>query len=154
VKPRLVVPLVAICAALAVAGCGSSKKSTSTGAGNTAPATSTQSSTPSTTSTTPAKGGGGGASTVKLSADPSGALKFDKSTLTAKAGKVTLDMANPSPVSHAIGVKGNGVTQAGQAVGQGSNSTVTVTLKPGKYTFYCPVDGHQAAGMKGTLTVK
>ena len=27
-------------------------------------------------------------------------------------------------------------------------------LKPGKYSFYCPVPGHEAAGMKGTLIVK
>jgi uncharacterized cupredoxin-like copper-binding protein len=57
-------------------------------------------------------------------------------------------------VQHAIGVRGNGVDQKGAAVGQGSDSKITVTLKPGKYTFYCPVDGHEAAGMKGTLTVK
>ena len=30
---------------------------------------------------------------------------------------------------------------------------MTANLKPGKYEFYCPVDGHKAAGMKGTLTV-
>jgi plastocyanin len=154
VKPRIVVLLVLVCAALAAAGCGSSNKSNSTGAANTTPPASSTP-TPTAPSTTPKKtAGGGGASTVKLSADPGGMLKFDTSSLTAKAGKVTLDMANPSPVSHAIGVKGNGVTQQGQTVGQGSNSTVTVTLKPGKYTFYCPVDGHEAAGMKGTLTVK
>ena len=47
-----------------------------------------------------------------------------------------------------------GVDQDGQTVGQGGTSTVTVTLKPGRYEFYCPVDGHKDAGMKGTLTVK
>jgi len=29
----------------------------------------------------------------------------------------------------------------------------TVNAKAGTYEFYCPVDGHKAAGMKGTLTV-
>jgi uncharacterized cupredoxin-like copper-binding protein len=30
---------------------------------------------------------------------------------------------------------------------------VSLTLKPGTYTFYCPVAGHRAAGMEGTLEV-
>jgi uncharacterized cupredoxin-like copper-binding protein len=29
-----------------------------------------------------------------------------------------------------------------------------VTLKPGKYQFYCTVTGHREGGMEGTLTVK
>jgi uncharacterized cupredoxin-like copper-binding protein len=45
------------------------------------------------------------------------------------------------------------VDKDGPTVGMGSTSTVTVTLKPGKYTFYCPVPGHKAGGMMGTLTV-
>ena len=47
---------------------------------------------------TPAPSGGGG-STIAIAADPSGALKFDKTTLTAKAGKVTIDFDNPSAAS-------------------------------------------------------
>jgi uncharacterized cupredoxin-like copper-binding protein len=42
----------------------------------------------------------------------------------------------------------------GPVVSNGGISTVTAALKPGTYTFYCSVDGHEAAGMKGTLTVK
>jgi uncharacterized cupredoxin-like copper-binding protein len=136
----------ALVAALAVAGCGSSSKS------------STQSSTPApsnTATTSPSSTSSGAASgTLKLSADPSGQLKFDKSSLTAKAGNVTLDMSNPSPIPHGVAVQGNGVDKDGKIVNQNGSSTVTVKLKPGKYTFYCPVPGHKQAGMQGTLTVQ
>jgi uncharacterized cupredoxin-like copper-binding protein len=133
-----------------VAGCGSSNKSDTSGGGGGAAPTTTQAQT--TTTPAPAKGGGG--STLKLSADPGGNLKFDKSSLSAKAGKVTLAMSNPASVPHAIAVKGSGVTKAGDTVGNGGTSTISVDLKPGKYEFYCPVPGHEQAGMKGTLTVK
>ena len=46
------------------------------------------------------------------------------------------------------------LAEKGKTAGQGATSTITVALKPGKYTFYCPVDAHKQAGMKGTLTVK
>ena len=98
-------------------------------------------------------GGGGGGETLKLAADPSGALKFDKTSLTAKAGNVTVDMDNPSNVPHAIEVEGNGVEEEGEVVEKGGLSTVTADLEPGEYEFYCPVGNHEAAGMKGTLTV-
>jgi plastocyanin len=136
----------------AVAGCGGSSKKNNA-------------STTATTSTTGTKPAGGGATTLHLDADPSGALKFigpdgaelgtgAKNGLKAKAGRVTLQMANPSTVDHAIGVKGNGVQQVGSTVGKDGLSTVTAKLKSGKYEFYCPVDGHESAGMKGTLTVR
>ena len=132
----------------AVAGCGGGNDN------NSSSTTATTSTTDTTTTPATSKPSGGGASTLKVDADPSGALKFTKSTLSAKAGKVTIAMDNPSPVEHAVGVKGNGVKQDGNPVGKGGASTVTANLKPGKYEFYCPVDGHEQAGMKGTLTVK
>jgi uncharacterized cupredoxin-like copper-binding protein len=36
----------------------------------------------------------------------------------------------------------------------GSRTSKTIDLKAGTYTFYCSVDGHRQAGMKGTLTVR
>jgi uncharacterized cupredoxin-like copper-binding protein len=93
------------------------------------------------------------AATLKLSADKSGKLKFNTKSLTAKHGTVTLKMANPSSLPHSVGVKGKGVDKKGKTVNKGGTSTVTVKLTKGKYTFYCPVDGHAAAGMKGTLTI-
>jgi plastocyanin len=97
-------------------------------------------------------GGGGGATKLKLTADPGGALKFDKTELTAKPGKVTITMDNPSDVPHAVEVEGNGVEEETKTLTNGT-ADVTVDLKAGKYEFYCPVDGHKAGGMEGTLTV-
>ena len=135
--------LLAVTAVLALAGCGGSdEKSTS----------SSSSKATSTPTATQAASSGGGGETLKLAADKS-ALKFDKSSLTAKAGKVTLEMANPSQIPHAVAIKGNGVDVDGKTVGNGETSTASTDLKPGTYTFYCPVPGHEAAGMKGTLTV-
>jgi plastocyanin len=91
---------------------------------------------------------------VHIDADPNGQLKFLAASASATAGKVTLRMKNASSVPHDIAVRGAGVSQVGQVVSGGGTSTVSTSLKPGTYTFYCSVDGHEAAGMKGTLTVK
>jgi len=91
---------------------------------------------------------------LEIDADPTGQLKFLASSASAKTGKVTLRMKNASSVPHDIAVKGGGVNQIGAVVSGGGVSSVNVSLPPGTYTFYCSVDGHEAAGMKGTLTVK
>jgi plastocyanin len=140
---RLLMMLFVVAAVPFAAGCGGDNDDES----STTPATTT-----STTNTTPAAGGA--TTNLKLSADPSGALKFDKSKLSAKAGKVTITMDNPSSVQHAVSIEGNGVDEDGKTVEKGGVSTVTASLKPGTYEFYCPVTGHEEAGMKGTLTVK
>jgi uncharacterized cupredoxin-like copper-binding protein len=130
---------------LVVAGCGGggSKSSSSS-----APAASTP------VTSAPSQSAGGGGQSLSLQADPSGNLRFNKKTLSAKAGKVTIVMKNPSPLSHNVSIQGPGVNQMGQTVATGGTSTVSATLKPGKYTFYCSVPGHRQAGMFGTLTVK
>jgi plastocyanin len=81
-------------------------------------------------------------------------LAFNKKTLRAKHGTVTIAMSNPSSTKHAVAIQGHGINIKGKTVGKGKTSTVTVKgLKKGTYTFYCPVDGHKAAGMKGKLIV-
>jgi plastocyanin len=151
-KTKLTTSLLALAlAALAFAGCGGdNNEKGSTGAASNTPSKSTDTSTA--TTETQASGGGKGEQ-LKVDADPT-QLKFDKSTLSAKAGTVTLVMDNPSSLPHAIAVEGNGVDKDGQTVMKGGMSTVTADLKAGTYTFYCPVDGHRQAGMEGKLTVK
>jgi plastocyanin len=139
----VVIPL----ALIAIAGCGGDNGSSDNGSKTAASSTTATATT--TTGTTSSQ-----ATVLKLDADPSGALMFTKTTLAAPAGKVTIAMNNPSSLQHDVAIEGNGVDKSGQVVGQGGTSTVTADLKPGKYTYYCSVDGHEQAGMKGTLTVK
>ena len=109
----------------------------------------------SSSSTTPAATGGGGAgggSTVKISADPSGALKYEQTDVSATAGSITIDFTNMSSLPHDVTIEGNGASGATDQITDSTTST-TVDLDPGTYTFFCSVDGHRAAGMEGTLTV-
>jgi len=109
----------------------------------------------SSSSTTPAATGGGGAgggSTVKISADPSGALKYEQTDVSATAGSITIDFTNMSSLPHDVTIEGNGASGATDQITDSTTST-TVDLEPGTYTFFCSVDGHRAAGMEGTLTV-
>jgi plastocyanin len=92
--------------------------------------------------------------TVEIDADPTGQLKFLASSATAQPGRVLIRMKNKSTTPHDIAITGGGLNQIGPVVSNGGDSTVTASLKPGKYTFYCSVPGHRAAGMVGTLTVK
>jgi plastocyanin len=148
-RPTTAALALAATAVLAVAGCGSSSsKSTSS--------ESTPATTPATqTSTAPAAGGGASQTLLSLAANPEGQLKYDKSTLAAKAGKVSIAFANSSPVAHNVTIESSSGESAGATpTFQGGAKTLSVTLKAGTYKFYCSVPGHRQAGMEGTLTVK
>lgn len=92
-------------------------------------------------------------SVLEISTAPGAALKFSTRSLKAKAGVVTIVMRNRSFLPHDIAIKGHGVNAKGRTVPKGGTSTVTARLKAGRYEFYCSVPGHEAAGMKGTLTI-
>ena len=133
---RRALPLLLVLAAsvLAVSACGGGSESSST--------------TPAATG----GGGGGGGSTVQISADPSGALKFEQTDVSATAGSITIDFTNMSSLPHDVRIEGNGASGGTDQITDSSTSA-TVDLEPGTYTFFCSVDGHRAAGMEGTLTV-
>ena len=126
------ISLVALGAAgVLAAGCGSSS-STTTAATTTAATT-----------------------TVAVSASPS-ALAFDKTAITVSAGKVTFDFNNPAALQHNFSIRAadGSVVGASETVTSKAAAPFTVNLKAGTYSFFCSVPGHEAAGMKGTLTVK
>ena len=130
---------------LAACGSDSSSSSTSTSAETSA----------STASTTASGGSGGSGGTVKISADPSGALAFTQTKLTAPAGTDTIDFDNASSTGHNVEIEDSkGEDVAGTDTITAGKTSTTADLQPGTYTFYCSIPGHREAGMEGTITVK
>jgi uncharacterized cupredoxin-like copper-binding protein len=101
----------------------------------------------------PSSPAAGATSTLKLAANPAGQLAYDTKQLSAKAGIVTIDMTNMAPLEHDVAVAEGGKILGQTPVFTGGSKTLTLTLKPGTYTFFCTVPGHRQAGMEGTLTV-
>jgi plastocyanin len=112
--------------------------------------------TPTATTGTPAPPSSPAAkttTTLKLAANPEGQLSYNTKQLTAKAGPVTITMANMSPVEHNVTIAQGSTVLGATPTFQGGSRSITLKLKPGTYTFYCSVPGHRQAGMEGTLTV-
>jgi plastocyanin len=122
-------------------------------------------------STTAASGGEGaaieagekpnGAPVLKFEADPdnapdsTGHLAFTSSEETAKAGKVTIELVNPTMLTHDVLIESaNGKEVAKTGLIYDGTYTMNIELEPGTYTYYCSIPGHREAGMEGTLTVQ
>jgi len=93
------------------------------------------------------------ASTVALEANPGGQLSYNTNKLSAKAGKVTIEMTNMSPLEHNVTIAQGSKVLGATPTFTGGKKSLTLTLAPGTYTFYCSVPGHRQAGMEGVLTV-
>lgn len=147
---KKLVPLFALLlAALALAACGGGSDTTGE---ESAPAPET---TQEAEGEKEAEGGTAGSAAVDIEADPSGQLAFTSDSATAKAGKVTVNFTNTSPVPHDVRIESSsGEELGGTEVISESSESATVDLKPGEYTYFCSIPGHRQAGMEGTLTVK
>jgi plastocyanin len=136
----------------ALSGCGSSSSTTSSSAST--PTTAATPTASSAATSTPAAATGAG-STLSLAANTEGQLKYNTTSLTAKAGSVKIDFTNGAPLAHNVTIASSSGTVVGATpTFQGGSKTLSVNLKPGTYKFYCTVPGHRMAGMEGTLTVQ
>jgi plastocyanin len=96
-------------------------------------------------------GGGGGGGTVQITT--SSGIAYDESSVEASAGSVSIDYTNDSGLPHNVTLEGGGADgEATDTITEGDTS-LTVDLEAGEYTFYCSVDGHREQGMEGTLVV-
>ncbi len=98
---------------------------------------------------------------LAIAANPQGQLAYSPAKAEGTPGAVTLTMTNMSGVMHNVAIEAgeNGATAKGPKIAASSfiskgETSIKLNLKPGKYTYFCEVPGHRAAGMYGTLTVK
>ncbi len=66
---------------------------------------------------------------------------------------MTFEAVNDGATDHALEIEGNGDEEATETIGAGESATVTLDLKPGTYTMYCPIGNHRELGMEGKITV-
>ncbi|MDA1096878.1 MAG: cupredoxin domain-containing protein [Chloroflexi bacterium] len=106
-------------------------------------------------------GGGSGSGTGTGSGTGGGAalsieahdLSFTPVVLNASVGQtVNLTLSNKGAIDHDVTIPGLNASTG--LVGAGASTVLTFTpTAAGTYPFFCSVLGHEAAGMKGTLTV-
>jgi len=97
------------------------------------------------------------------SAQPAGSIKvtltefkFDPSTISAPSGKVVFYLVNAGTTSHDMIIRdgSNNRVDGSELISAGDSIVFTVNNIPaGTYTIFCDQSGHEASGMKGTLTI-
>jgi nitrite reductase (NO-forming) len=93
--------------------------------------------------------GGGNSVTIDMTE-----MKFTPSTFTVKSGeKVTVKLENKGSVLHDFSIDSLNVKQDVQP-GKSETVSFTAPSSAGDVVFYCNQPGHEAAGMKGTMTVQ
>jgi nitrite reductase (NO-forming) len=100
---------------------------------------------------TSSSSGSGGSNSVTIDMTE---MKFTPNTFTVKAGeKVTVKLENKGTVLHDFSIDSLKIQQNVQP---GKTETVSFTApsSAGDVVFYCNQPGHEAAGMKGTMTVQ
>ena len=83
-------------------------------------------------------------------------FKFDPSSISAPSGKVVFFLVNAGTTSHDLIIRdsSNNRVNGSELVSAGDSIVFTVESIPaGTYTIFCDQSGHEASGMKGTLTI-
>lgn len=103
---------------------------------------------------------GGGGSSYKEPKGPAqttldikgGNFFFDPENAEAPAGIDTIKMDSENGL-HTLVFDDGKLPGFKLEASSGESDQLKANLRPGKYTIYCDVPGHRAAGMEGTITV-
>jgi len=127
----------ALSVAIVAAGCGDGSSSSSTNPTTTAPIIV------------------GGFQVLKVIPVHETEFALDPSTIQIdRFGYYGIKAINDGTVTHALTVKGHGIDQTTGDIAPGESKSIAVFFKrAGTYKLYCPIDGHEAKGMKGTVKV-
>lgn len=99
-------------------------------------------------------GTGAAAPKVKVVTVSEKEFSLTPSTRKLTAGKVTFLARNAGKFPHALAIEGPGLATRRTAVLlPGKSARLTVTLKNGAYSLWCPVGNHASLGMKLALHV-
>jgi plastocyanin len=153
---RLSVGLLAVALGL-LSACGDDDDGGDGGSAAETSAAETSSSASETASGAP----GGGATQSGSDEQPSGTIEvssvdfsFELDSEELAAGDYTIELTNNGSATHDLVVERDGEELGGtDQIGPGQSSTVSVTLEPGEYVFFCSVGNHRSMGMDVTVTV-
>lgn len=108
----------------------------------------------SATPTPPPGSGGNGTSAVTTVTvgETEYALHLSQSAFTPGHYQFVVD--DQGHMQHSLAISGPGVNgQQTSTLDPGQSARLDVTLQPGTYQLWCPVDGHRELGMSTTITV-
>jgi plastocyanin len=101
-------------------------------------------------------GGGGGSSVIQTVQISEKEYSLNPSRITLpKPGTYEFDVTNDGQTVHALEIEEkDGEEAASGDIDPGQHKTLRFTFTAGRsYEMYCPVDGHRAQGMAGTIHV-
>jgi plastocyanin len=138
----------------ALTACGSSDSSSSAATTTAGTTSSSAADTSASAGTSASASDSGAAATTAITATEADfSIKLDGGN-DLKAGEYTINVTNTGNATHDLVVEQNGKDIAkSDTLRPGSSGSLSVTLQPGSYVFYCSIGNHRAMGMEVNVTV-
>jgi plastocyanin len=93
--------------------------------------------------------------TIKIEASPTGGLSFGPSALSVKTGIYLVVFTDGANTQHTLNFQDQSTLWPGLVINAAGDKLQSRIFfgTAGSYVYFCAIPGHEAAGMKGTVTV-